>query len=94
MPLLNGFELIEIVRANPQTKTLPIVVCTSSFIEADILKAKALGANHFVTKTADFRALIEKVRPFVCQVPAEICTTRVWPGRCRDSQPPARRVAR
>ena len=57
MPRVNGFEVLEQLRNNDKTKTLPIVVLTTSDADNDVSKAYDLGANSFITKplkTEDF----------------------------------------
>ena len=57
MPRVNGFEVLEHLRNNEKTKTLPVVVLTTSDAENDVSKAYDLGANSFITKplkTEDF----------------------------------------
>src|SRR3954454_17679413 len=51
MPKVDGYQLIEKVRGNPQFKDLPIIVFSTSRLEADIQKVIALGASRFVPKS-------------------------------------------
>lgn len=50
MPLLNGFDVLQQLRANSDYKDLPVVVLTTSSHREDEAKAMALGANAFLTK--------------------------------------------
>ena len=54
MPKVDGIEVLRAVRANPQTKFLPIVIMTSSKEEQDIIKSYELGVNSFVVKPVNF----------------------------------------
>lgn len=50
MPYLNGFEVLQQLRAEPAYKSLPVVVLTTSNHREDEAKAMELGANAFLTK--------------------------------------------
>lgn len=50
MPYLNGFEVLQQLRADPDYKSLPVVVLTTSNHYEDETKAMKLGANAFLTK--------------------------------------------
>ncbi len=54
MPKVNGIEVLEAVRADERTKTIPIVILTSSKEDPDIKKCYALGANSYVVKPVEF----------------------------------------
>lgn len=62
MPLKNGFEVVEWVRAQPAFKNLPVAILTSSQELTDIGRAKALGVTTFLTKSASFVGVAELVR--------------------------------
>jgi two-component system response regulator len=50
------------VRANEQTRLLPIVILTSSKEEQDLLTGYRLGANSYVRKPVDFAQFVDAVR--------------------------------
>ena len=54
MPRVDGLEALRQIRADPQLKTLPIVILTSSREENDLVKGYQLGANAYVVKPVDF----------------------------------------
>jgi CheY-like chemotaxis protein len=45
---------LERLRADPRTKTLPIVILTSSDEQEDLLRSYKLGVNSYVRKPIDF----------------------------------------
>lgn len=53
MPRLNGFETLDYLRTRPQYDDTPIVILTTSEAESDRQRARALGADLFVTKPID-----------------------------------------
>ncbi|GAB4019440.1 response regulator [Spirosoma migulaei] len=50
MPRLNGFEALQLLRAEPLFQELPVVVLSTSSVEQDRERALQLGANGFLTK--------------------------------------------
>jgi two-component system response regulator len=86
MPLANGFEVIEWVRAQPRLATLRIVVLTTSEQVLDIDRAHRLGANSFLVKPVsfdDFKAMIRSLSDYWLQL-----------SRTPHSSRPARKNAR
>jgi DNA-binding response OmpR family regulator len=62
MPVLDGFGLLERLRADPRFKYLPIVMLTGHEDIASIDRAYRLGATSFVTKPVNWRQLSYKLR--------------------------------
>ena len=54
MPKLSGHEVLQRMRADPRTVTIPVVVLSSSSEEEDIQASFKCGANSFVRKPVDF----------------------------------------
>jgi two-component system response regulator len=50
LPKLDGLGVLKRIREHPQTRTLPVVVLTSSAEDSDILATYDLGANSYVRK--------------------------------------------
>ncbi len=57
MPRLDGFEVLQWVRANPETQNLPVIVLAGSAFRADMRRAIELGANAYSTKPVKFNEL-------------------------------------
>jgi CheY-like chemotaxis protein len=62
LPRLDGHEVLRQIRSDPRTKTLPVVVLTSSIEEADLCKSYGMGANSYLRKPVDFDQFMEAVR--------------------------------
>jgi CheY-like chemotaxis protein len=62
MPRMNGFEVLEAVRAHPLLKRLPVIVLSSSDRPKDIALALEAGANSFLTKPARPQDLVTMIR--------------------------------
>lgn len=58
MPRLTGFDVLEWLAGRPEFHYLPVVVLSSSALEADIEKARRLGARDYLIKPHSFRSLI------------------------------------
>lgn len=56
MPKVDGIEVLQKIKANDSTKTIPVVVLTSSNQDPDIEKCYELGANSYIVKPVDFDA--------------------------------------
>lgn len=61
MPKKSGHEVLEEVKSDPELKTIPVVVLTSSAAEEDIVKSYQHHANCYVTKPVGLDGLIEVV---------------------------------
>ncbi len=59
LPRIDGLEVLRLVREDPQTHGLPIVVVSASAQQKDIRTAAQLGANSFVRKSLDFVSFSE-----------------------------------
>ena len=62
LPKVDGLQVLERLRAEPQTRHIPVVVLTSSNQEQDMLRSYALGANGYVRKPVDFEQFLEAAR--------------------------------
>jgi DNA-binding response OmpR family regulator len=62
LPKVNGFEVLEQVRADENLKMTPVVVLTSSHEERDLVASYKLGVNAYVVKPVDFHQFVNAVR--------------------------------
>jgi two-component system response regulator len=62
MPKMDGMQVLERLRGDERTKTMPVVVFTSSSEQEDMMKSYDLGANSYVRKPVDFDQFAEAAR--------------------------------
>jgi two-component system response regulator len=54
LPKIDGLEVLRRIRADGRTRSLPVVVLSSSNEQEDLLKSYQLGVNSYVRKPVDF----------------------------------------
>lgn len=62
LPKIDGISVLRHIRKHPATKTLPVVILTSSKEDRDLIESYDLGANSYVRKPVDFLAFTEAVQ--------------------------------
>ncbi len=61
LPKINGLEVLRELKGDERTRSIPIVIVTSSREDPDIKQAYALGANSYVVKPVDFEKFQESI---------------------------------
>ena len=62
LPKVGGLEVLRRIRADKRTRTLPVVILTSSKEEKDLAEGYEYGANSYVRKPVDFNEFIEAIQ--------------------------------
>lgn len=62
MPRMGGREVLRAMRADEKLQRIPVVVLTTSDVEADIETSYNLGANSFITKPVDIDQFIDAIK--------------------------------
>lgn len=62
MPVRNGFEICQTIRANPEWRDMKIVMLTARGRDIEATKGLALGADAYVTKPFSTKDLVERVK--------------------------------
>lgn len=62
LPKVSGLEVLRVIRAHPDFRTIAVVILTSSAEDRDIHEAYSLGANSYIVKPVDFDKFIEVAR--------------------------------
>ncbi len=61
LPKVDGLEVLKRLKADERTRSLPVVVLTSSREQPDIAAAYRLGANSYIVKPVDFESFARAV---------------------------------
>jgi two-component system, response regulator len=62
LPLIDGIEVLRQIKADDRTKTIPVVMLTSSHEERDLVETYRLGVNSYIVKPVDFEQFTESAR--------------------------------
>jgi len=77
MPRVNGLEVLDKMRSAVRTRSVPVVVLTTSDEQRDVVDSYQLGANSYIRKpvdTNDFFDAIQSLELYwtVCNVPSPV----------------------
>jgi two-component system, response regulator len=62
LPKVDGVEVLKILKKNPLTAHIPIVVLTSSREDKDLIETYRLGVNSYITKPVEFANFTDAIR--------------------------------
>jgi two-component system, response regulator len=62
LPKVDGLEVLRQIKGDPELKTIPIVMMTSSRQEQDLVRSYELGVNAYVVKPMKFQDFVEAVK--------------------------------
>lgn len=62
LPRMDGRQVLDAIKSDPELSSIPVVVLTTSEAEDDVLRSYSLHANAYVTKPVDFVRFIDVVR--------------------------------
>ena len=62
LPKVDGLEVLKRIKSEESTRTIPVVVLTSSKEERDMVESYRLGVNSFITKPVEFDKFMEAVQ--------------------------------
>lgn len=62
MPIMNGYEAIEAIRADSELSNIPIIAVTANAMKEDRSKCMSIGADDFISKPINMDALISLVK--------------------------------
>lgn len=62
MPRKSGFEALHEIKSDPELRSIPVIILTTSKAEEDIVRSYELGVNSFIVKPVTFEALVETIR--------------------------------
>ena len=62
MPRVDGLSLLRQMKADPELRTIPVVMLTSSREESDLAQSYQAGVNAYVVKPVDFQQYLDAVK--------------------------------
>ena len=65
MPFKSGFELLDEIRNQPETKDYPVIMYSTSSNQDNIEKSRTLGANYYVIKPYQYSNLLKMITTFI-----------------------------
>ncbi|MFC3034181.1 response regulator [Pseudoalteromonas fenneropenaei] len=62
MPKMDGRQALQAIKCDPQLRSIPVVILTTSLQEEDKLRGYDLGAASYISKPVDFQGLVTLMR--------------------------------
>jgi CheY-like chemotaxis protein len=69
MPGMTGIEVVQLIRQNPKTAAMKVLMCTGASVTKEIDEAFAAGADDYVLKPLNFAQLVGKVTKALASPP-------------------------
>jgi CheY-like chemotaxis protein len=61
LPKVDGLEVLKMIKSDERTKTIPVVILTSSREEKDVVESYRYGVNSYVVKPLDLDQFISSI---------------------------------
>ena len=65
MPVMNGYEVVQRIKTEPQLNLIPIVAVTASSMSGDSEKAFSAGFDGYIAKPIEPRLFVEQIEVFL-----------------------------
>ena len=71
LPELDGWEATRRIKANPQTKSIPVIAMTAHAMVGDQEKCLQAGCDDYDTKPVEFPRLLDKIKNLIDKEPTQ-----------------------
>jgi CheY-like chemotaxis protein len=61
LPKVDGLDVLRAIKENPKTRTIPVVILTSSYEQKDIVESYDLGVSSYIVKPVEFDGFMAAV---------------------------------
>ncbi len=61
MPLMDGYDVLRYLKAEPRLKHIPVIVLTTTYDPREITRCYELGCNVYITKPVDYEQFSEAI---------------------------------
>ena len=65
LPEIDGFEVCERIKGNPETKDIPVIMLTAKKSREDMARGEKVGADWYITKPFKSAMVIETIQRFL-----------------------------
>lgn len=62
LPVIDGYQVLKLIKGNEQTKRIPIVILTTTDNPHEVSKCYTLGCNVYITKPVEYEQFSEAIR--------------------------------
>jgi CheY-like chemotaxis protein len=62
LPKVDGLEVLRRIKGDPRTRSMPVVMLTSSREQRDVVESYDLGVNSYIVKPVNFEQFLEAVQ--------------------------------
>jgi CheY-like chemotaxis protein len=62
LPKIDGLQVLRIIKSDPRTQAIPVIVLTSSKEDRDLVESYQLGVNSYIQKPMDFGQFRETIK--------------------------------
>jgi CheY-like chemotaxis protein len=62
LPKIDGLEVLQRIKGDPRTRSIPVVVLTSSKEQNDVVESYNLGVNSYIVKPVNFEQFSEAIQ--------------------------------
>ncbi|MDD4940130.1 MAG: response regulator [Candidatus Omnitrophica bacterium] len=87
MPELDGFQVCEILRKDPRNAGLPVIMVTAKDKESDIVGSLERGADDYVVKPVDKKALLAKIGDMLAKANKSSLPSQLYSRKLEPQQP-------